>query len=329
MVVSKFDYALEVLTEVPELGLTVAAGVDRYTLVNVPATDIALAAAAPVVTTSNDVRIPAAVDIAVAAPVPSVGSGIGSFVSAPAAAITIAAAAPTTTTNGTLADPDFASVSLLLHMNGSNGSTTFTDSSSSALTVTANGNAQISTAQSKFGGASGLFDGNGDALTAPNTGGAFSFSSNTYTFEAWIYPVALTGFNIISSVSASAVAFFGIIYIAHNGSSLAWGTRHNTGSGITSVDTSGGTLAINTWQHIALSVNAGSAMAFINGTQVGSGVTFTAPAFTPVGVGVGNNANLFSADESFNGYIDDFRITKGVARYTANFTPPTAAFPDS
>jgi hypothetical protein len=68
-------------------------------------------------------------------------------------------------------------------------------------------------------------------------------------------------------------------------------------------------------------------MAFINGTQVGSTVTFTAPAFTPVGVGVGNNANLFSADESFNGYIDDFRITKGVARYTANFTPPTQTHP--
>ncbi len=100
MVVSKFDYALEVLTEVPAFTVTVGAGVDRYTLVYVPATDIALAAAAPVVTSSTAVRIPAAVDIAIAAPVPTVGSGIGSFVSVPAAAITIAAVAPTTTTNG-------------------------------------------------------------------------------------------------------------------------------------------------------------------------------------------------------------------------------------
>ncbi len=100
MVVSKFDYALEVLTEVPALTLKVGAGVDRYQLVSVPATDIALAAAAPVVTSSTAVRIPAAIDIAVAAPVPTVGSGIGSFVSVPAAAaITIAAVAPTTTTN--------------------------------------------------------------------------------------------------------------------------------------------------------------------------------------------------------------------------------------
>jgi hypothetical protein len=100
MVVSKFEYALEVLTEVPAFTVTVGAGVDRYQLVSVPVTNIALAAAAPVVTSSNALRIPAAVDIAVAAPVPTVGSGIGSFVSVPAAAITIAAVAPTTTTNG-------------------------------------------------------------------------------------------------------------------------------------------------------------------------------------------------------------------------------------
>ncbi len=98
-VVTKFEYALEVLTEVPAFKIDIGYTGERYQLVNVPATNIALATAAPVVTSSNAVRIPAAVDIAVAAPVPTVGSGIGSFVSVPAAAITVAAVAPTTTTN--------------------------------------------------------------------------------------------------------------------------------------------------------------------------------------------------------------------------------------
>ena len=59
-------------------------------------------------------------------------------------------------------DPDFANVSLLLHGDGTNGSTTIVDSSSSSKTVTAVGDAQISTAQSKFGGSSIYFDGTGD-----------------------------------------------------------------------------------------------------------------------------------------------------------------------
>jgi hypothetical protein len=62
-------------------------------------------------------------------------------------------------------DPVFNNVSLLLHGNGTNGSTTITDNSPTPKTVTAVGNAQISTAQSKFGGASIAFDGTGDYLT--------------------------------------------------------------------------------------------------------------------------------------------------------------------
>jgi hypothetical protein len=231
--------------------------------------------------------------------------------------------------NQTPTDPNFANVSLLLHGDGANGSTTIIDSSPSPKTVTAVGNAQISTLESRFGGASLLFDGSGDAFTAPNTEQVFTFNSNTYTIEGWIYPSNLSGFKVIASVSDSALSFFGVIYLGRNGSSLAWGTRHSTGSAFPSVDRTGGTLLANTWQHVALSVDNGSARAFISGTQAGTAATFTAPAFTPIGAGVGNNPNLLSPAESFNGYIDDLRITKGVARYTTNFTPPTAPFPDA
>jgi hypothetical protein len=77
-------------------------------------------------------------------------------------------------------------------------------------------------------------------------------------------------------------------------------------------------------------VDNGSARAFVDGTQVGTTETFTAPVFTVVGVGVGANGNQFNiSSQSFNGYIDELRITKGIARYTANFTPPTAPFADA
>ena len=78
----------------------------------------------------------------------------------------------------------FSSVSLLLHMDGTNGSTLFVDSSQSPKSVTASGNAQISTTQSKFSGSSGLFDGSGDYLSIPFTsGGGFDFGTSNFTVE--------------------------------------------------------------------------------------------------------------------------------------------------
>ena len=83
-------------------------------------------------------------------------------------------------------DPYWANVVLLLHMDGTDGSTTFTDSSSYARAMTAAGNAQIDTAEFKFGTASGLFDGTGDSVQTPN-GADFQFLGD-FTVEAWVRP---------------------------------------------------------------------------------------------------------------------------------------------
>jgi hypothetical protein len=83
------------------------------------------------------------------------------------------------------ADPYASNVSLHLKMDGANGSTTFTDSSPNALTVTAVGNAQISTTQSKYNGTSAYFDGTGDYLNLA-TSTAFGFGTGDYTAECWI-----------------------------------------------------------------------------------------------------------------------------------------------
>ena len=90
-------------------------------------------------------------------------------------------------------DDYYNSCSLLMHFNGTNGSTTFTDNGPSPKTVTSNNGAAISTAQSKFGGASGLFDGTNDYLSTNSTS-AFDWQGDI-TIECWIYPLALNGNN--------------------------------------------------------------------------------------------------------------------------------------
>ena len=223
-----------------------------------------------------------------------------------------------------IGDPNFNSVSLLLHMDGTNGSTTFTDNSPSPKTVTAVGNVQISTAQSKFGGASGLFDGTGDWCQIANNA-AFKFGSGDFTIEYWIYPTDLTSVKQHINPDDGSNTSYAIIT---SGSSLLYylssvgGSTWDIASGV-----SIGTVTLSTWQHIALVRNGNVFTPYLNGT---AGTTTTSSAtlfdFTSV-LRVGSQSTDLSPTP-FQGYMDEFRITKGVARYTANFTPPTAAFPN-
>jgi len=182
------------------------------------------------------------------------------------------------------------------------------------------GNAQISTTQSKFGGASMYFDGN-DKCVMPYTQN-FNLGT-TYTIEAWIYPTTVSGYQRIFDIVNSATSSPAFLDVALNGTALVSELRTANGGGVTTI--SGGTVSANTWSHVALSVSAGSAKLFLNGTQVGSTTTLSAlPDQNFVGIGgIGNSLTI----DYLTGYIDDLRITKGYARYTANFTAPTAPFP--
>ena len=222
--------------------------------------------------------------------------------------------------NAWIGDASFDSVSLLLHMNGSNGSTTFTDSSSNALTVTANGNAQISTAQSKFGGASGYFDGSGDYLLINSTS-LLTFNTGDFTVECWVYSAAATG----GGANADKLILGGfqntpdMLFFLDNSSllpSLYDGTnQYSASTGIPA----------NTWTHVCWCRSSGVLRTFINGAVGGSWSMTTNFSSTNTQY-IGGDAS--TGNRYFNGYIDDLRITKGVARYTANFTAPTAPFPD-
>jgi hypothetical protein len=209
-------------------------------------------------------------------------------------------------------------VSLLLHGDGANGSTTIVDSSPSPKTVTAEGNAQISTAQSKFGGASIAFDGTGDYVAIADASNSFTFGTGNFTIEFWFYPSNLAGVAIIADWrNAAGESQYVTLY--RDGSTLYFFEKNNR-------ITAAAALTNGVFQHIALCKGSNSTRLFVNGTQVGSTyadtTNYIAPQSGSIYIG-----GLLSA-LSTAGYIDDLRITKGVARYTANFTPPTAAFPD-
>jgi len=217
------------------------------------------------------------------------------------------------------AAPVTAVTNTQLLLNGTNAgifdSTTFAD----LETV---GNTQISTSVVKYGTGSIYFDGAGDWLivNSPNGANDYAFGSGDFTLEMWIYPTDITSVMLYDSRPNSSAGVYPTLYI-NSSSSI---TYYTNGSD----RISGASAVINTWQHIALVRASGTTKLYINGTQSGSTYTdantYLNGASRPI-IGVdGGNTSL----QNYAGYIDDLRITKGVARYTANFTPPAAAFPN-
>lgn len=214
-------------------------------------------------------------------------------------------------------DPNFASVVSLLPLNGTQGSTTFTDIRSKTWTRTST--AVITTTQSQFGGASlDLTTSGSDCISTTTNPVDFAFPGQ-FTIECWLRR---------ADVGASTVLFSAPVTngfstrLDPNGVLVVY--PNNGGDLITSASSA---LVTNTWQHIAITRDASNVIrAFVAGTQVGSAtnvISFAQPTAFVLG------AEDTAGTASINGFIDDFRVTKGVARYTANFTPPTAAFPTS
>lgn len=217
-------------------------------------------------------------------------------------------------------DPVFNNVSLLLHGDGANGSTAITDSSQLPKTVTAIGNAQISTSQSKFGGSSIAFDGTGDYLSIASN--AELALGSTWTIEFFVYLNALgSGSNRNAFVSTGTVNTLGHIQIVTETGPVLRVRCGGTGGNdaVSGADP----FPITTWTHLAFVCENLLATIYVNGVANGAGVLASASTVPLARIG-----SLALSDYDLSGYIDDLRITKGVARYTSNFTPPTAPFPN-
>jgi hypothetical protein len=231
-----------------------------------------------------------------------------------------------------LEDSDFSSVSLLMHMDGANGSTVFTDSSDLPLFFTTSGNAQISTAESKFGNASGLFDGNGDFLTrAFDT--KFDLVTSDFTIEAWIRPTSLkSGFRFLSTgggtVGWNSSTGIHVLFQFDSTGKIDLQLANNTATPISVV--SAAAVTINTWSHVAVCVSGSTAYLSVNGSVSSHALTTRARPSTNPQITIATIPGEAGASaNAFVGNIDELRITKGVARYTASFTPPVGPFPSS
>ena len=218
---------------------------------------------------------------------------------------------------------------LMLHMEQANGSTAPVDTSIVVKTATTTGTSTISTADSKFGAASlkianlNTVTANGAAVTNHTD---FNFAAGDFTIEMWCKLTALP-------TSTNTILF---TYQGGVGATQFWvlpgglfsysvvGTQGSSGAG------SIGTFPLNVWTHVAV-VRAGTNTAcLINGVFV-AGLAIPTPATNLVNSG--NNfllgCDVSSSDRTWNGYIDEVRVTKGIARYGVNEPAPTAVFPIS
>jgi hypothetical protein len=177
------------------------------------------------------------------------------------------------------------------------------------------GNAQISTSVSKFGGGSMYFDGTGDYLVAPNS--PLLDQIGDFTHEMWYYRSGNGAAGQFDVCFYKDITNYLYMVVDRNNSYKACIVKHNIGFIITGTTA----LASATWYHLAFSRSGSTVRLFVNGVLDGSATESTNTSGSAVSYFGG------SAGHTFNGYIDDMRITRGYARYTANFTPPTAPFP--
>lgn len=224
-----------------------------------------------------------------------------------------------------LSDPSFVTLTdtqtvLLLHFEGAHNSTSFVDSSPSTKFVAANGNAALTTNIQKFGLCAGIFDGTGDYLSvAASTD--FNFGSGAFTVEGWTRQASGTSFGLVGSWSAST-------------STQAWFLGREGNNLVFRCYDSGGTLrelviaqtwSAGTWYHIAADRAADGTLRIYRDGVVVASSAFAHTIRTisqPLTVGALGGSSTYD----MNGYIDEVRLSKGVARYQGTFTPATSAF---
>ena len=214
-------------------------------------------------------------------------------------------------------DTHFAKVTALFNFDGSDGDTTTSglDSSNKNLTVSYSSGDQLSNTQKKFG-ATSLYV--ADNVTISSSDG-FNMGTGDFTIEGWYY---LTQFNnqfLYDQWSSSSTgAGNNQIYVkSTDGGSIR---VYYDGSG--KFTTTGG-FSLNTWTHLAVVRSSDTITVYFNGTADGTTQSYSGQ--------FGKTGDLYIGDQHAGGggapqmYVDDLRVTKGLARYTSNFTAPTTA----
>lgn len=214
-----------------------------------------------------------------------------------------------------LINPKGVNCKLLLRFDGSDGSAIFPDNSGLGHTISKGGTPTISVAQSKFGGASGRFANSGHLLLDGSSD--FAFGTGDFTVDFWIrFASTPAGYQLIYDSRAAA------------GDSRPWiqytSSMWAAGYGSTTI-VSGGSTTVNVWQHIALTRSSSVWRLFVDGVLVNSAtnaVNLTNASSRPSIATQGDGIGLGRPDC----YIDEMRVVKGTAMWTAGFSPPSIAY---
>lgn len=214
---------------------------------------------------------------------------------------------------------------MLLHMDGANGSTAFPDIGGFDITVTPHGAAAVETATVKFGTGALALDGSTGYLTAPvANSGPIDLGLGDFTIECWVYP---TSEAVIFSICQTNSNVAPISLVAGNAGPTTLSGTIMGGSGGAGISS----LVDNAWNHVALVASGNTGYVWANGATLGGGHgTFGLSgraALTNTRLVIGALDTSTGLSLPMTGFIDEFRITKGTALYTAPFTPPTAPFP--
>lgn len=200
------------------------------------------------------------------------------------------------TSDALAGDPFWSQTVLLMNMDN------LTDATG-RQTVTNNGSVSNNTSTYKFGTASASFSGSGQYLSCPSNAD-FGFGTGDFTIEFWFYLNVVTGYQYLFDMRSGSDLYF---YMDN-------GPNSSTPVGAP------GSLSASTWYHFALCRSGGTARTYLNGTQMTSGANSSSYGTASFRIGAS-----YLTSEYLNGYIDDLRITKGVARYTASFDSPSRA----
>lgn len=232
-----------------------------------------------------------------------------------------------TLSNEVLYDAITSDIKLLLHLDGTEGSTTITDSSSAPKSPTVAGNAKLTTAQKEFGTASLTLDGTGDYVAVPSSTD-WDLSNGDFTIDFWTrHPVTPTTLDTYFSVGAISNNAGNGLNLLINGANLQ--LYMSVGSVHTMMLSGAYAPTTNTWYHIAVVRNGSNFYLFVNGTIIDTGSSASSQDTTTYELRIGASRDSVAnpaATRDMNVFIDEFRWAKGIATWTSNFTPSVSAY---
>jgi len=208
---------------------------------------------------------------------------------------------------------------ILLHFDGTNTSQTFIDSGASNYTLSAVGTAQLDVSQKKFGTASLLLDGDSDYATVPDSDD-WDFGTNNFTVDFWAYIANTNKQNMFVSLGYNSANSLIVYYQDAKLSAIYRNAALNNKTIV------GSALTQNTWYHIALIKNNNYLILYLDGVTNGSYAPMQTNTVHADHIDIGYAMPRDQTLAYMQGNIDEMRISKGIARWTNNFTPPTRSY---